>query len=124
MQNGTYYFEDTVEVYSQPGCWKFEPLGQGKVTHDPVNGFVLEGHYNGEDYRIQRKPLQINSLHVEYCFPHIKPIRQCFDISTETDSFYCYPTTAENVITKLAFATEAIYQHKYTTLRSRRTKKA
>lgn len=124
VKNGTYRFEDTVEVYSQPGCWKFEPLGQAKLTHDPENGFILEGVYNGAEYKIQRKPLQINSLHVEYDFPHIKPIRQCFDISTETDSFYCYPTTAKNVVTKLAFATEAIYQHKYTTLQSRRIKQS
>ena len=33
----------------------------------------------------------------------------CVDISTENDSFYCYPTK-ENVVTKLAFATEIIYQ--------------
>jgi hypothetical protein len=44
---------------------------------------------------------------VEYDFPHIKPF-DCVDISTETDSFYCFPTK-ENVITKLGFATEIIY---------------
>ena len=90
-----------------PRCWKFEPLGKAKFTHDPENGFVIEGHYRGEDYRIQRAPLQTNSLHVEYDFPHIKPF-DCVDISTETDSFYCFPTK-ENVITKLGFATEIIY---------------
>ncbi len=123
VQEGRYYFEDTVDVYSQPGCWKFEPLGQAKLTHDPENGFIIEGFYNGAEYRVQRKPLQINSLHVEYDFPHIKPVRQCFDISTESDSFYCYPKSYENIVTKLAFATEAIYQHRYNTLRNRRTKK-
>jgi hypothetical protein len=30
------------------------------------------------------------------------------DISTENDSFYCYPKK-ENVVTKLAFATEILY---------------
>lgn len=121
LDNGTYRFEDTVDVHSMPGCWKFEPLGSAKLTHDFENGFVLEGHYNGQDYRIQRKPLQINSLHVEYDFPHIKPF-DCVDISTENDSFYCFPTK-ENVVTKLAFATEIIYQKKYEQLRARRIKK-
>ena len=65
-------------------------------------------HYRGEDFRIQRKPLQTNSLHVEYDFPHVKPF-DCVDISTEKDSFYCY-TTKPNVITKLAFATEELYR--------------
>ena len=116
--NGSYCFEDTVDVHSMPGCWKFEPLGQAKLTHDKENGFILEGHYNGESYKIQRKPLQINSLHVEYDFPHIKPF-DCLDISTENDSFYCFPSK-ENVVTKLAFATEIIYQNKYDELRARR----
>jgi DNA-directed RNA polymerase subunit RPC12/RpoP len=107
IERGEYRFEDEVDVYSMPRCWKFEPLGKAKFTHDPENGFVIEGHYRGEDYRIQRAPLQTNSLHVEYDFPHIKPF-DCVDISTETDSFYCFPTK-ENVITKLGFATEIIY---------------
>jgi hypothetical protein len=121
VQSGAYRFEDTVEVYSQPGCWKFEPLGQAKLTHDPENGFILEGVYNGAEYKIQRKPLQINSLHVEYDFPHIKPY-DCIDISTENDSFYCFPTK-ENVVTKLAFATEIIFQRKYETTRKIRSTK-
>ena len=75
-------------------------------------------HYRGEDFRIQRKPLQTNSLHVEYDFPHIKPF-DCLDISTEDDSFYCFPTK-QNVVTKLAFATEIIYQRKEEEARQKR----
>jgi len=106
--DGTYAFEDTVDVYSMPGCWKFPSLGQAKLTHDPVNGWVLEGHYNDKDYRIQRTPLQMNSLHVEYDWFRIRRA-DCLDISTDQDSFYCYPTQ-QNVVTKLAFATEEIFQ--------------
>ena len=102
-----------------PRCWRFEPLGKAKLIHTPEDGFVLEGHYRGKDYRIQRMPLQINSLHVEYDFPHIKPF-DCVDISTEDDSFYCFPTK-ENVVTKLAFATEEIYQMHYANMRSKRS---
>ena len=109
IDSGDYSFLDDIEVYSMPGCWKFEPLGNAKLTHDIDEGFIIEGHYNGKDYRIQRKPVEINSLHVEYDFQHVKPL-DCIDISTENDSFYCYPTK-ENVITKLAFATEIIYQN-------------
>ena len=108
IENGTYHFSDDVDVYSMPRCWKFEKLGNAKLTHDPENGFVLEGHYRGEDYRIQRVPTQTNSLHIEYDYCYIKPF-DCVDISTENDSFYCYPTQ-ENVVTKLAFATEELYK--------------
>ena len=107
VESGEYSFEDEVDVFSLPRCWKFEPLGKAKVIQNAEDGFVLEGEYRGEKYRIQRAPLQINSLHVEYDFPHVRRA-DCFDISTENDSFYCYPTK-QNVITKLGFATEAIF---------------
>ncbi len=112
IENGEYAFSDDVDVYSMPRCWKFEHLGAAKLTHDAENGFVLEGHYNGSPYRIQRTPLENNSLHIEYDYCYIKPF-DCVDISTEKDSFYCYPTK-ENVVTKLAFATEWIYQRSLT----------
>ena len=117
IEDGTYRFEDEVDVFSLPRCWKFEALGKAKLTQDAENGFVLDGFYNGQAYHIQRAPLQINSLHVEYDYFRIRRA-DCLDISTENDSFYCYPTK-ENVVTKLAFATEEIFQRK---LREKRNK--
>lgn len=111
IERGEYSFSDEVDVYSLPRCWKFEKLGKARLTHDEENGFVLEGHYNGAPYRVQRLPHQTNSLHIEYDYCYIKPF-DCVDISTEKDSFYCYPMTRENVVTKLAFATEIIYQRR------------
>ena len=108
IENGTYRFEDEVDVWSLPHIYRYIPLGKAKLTHDPENGFVLEGQYRGETYRIQRQPLQTNSLHVEYDFTPLKAI-DCVDISTENDSFYCKPSQSD-VITKLAFATEELYQ--------------
>jgi len=52
--------------------------------------------------------IQNNSLHVEYDWVYVKPY-DCVDISTENDSFYCFPKK-QNVVTKLAFATEIIYE--------------
>lgn len=117
IESGCYSFSDEVDVHSMPRCWRFEALGRAKLTHDPEHGFVLEGVYRGQAYRIQRTPLETNSLHVEYDFPHIKPF-DCLDISTENDSFYCFPTK-ENVVTKLAFATEEIYQRSLPKVRRR-----
>jgi len=108
IERGEYSFSDEVEVYSLPRCWKFEKLGPAKLTHDAEAGFVLEGEHRGSSYRIQRMPMQTNSLHVEYDYCYLLPF-DCVDISTEDDSFYCYPSQ-KNVITKLAFATEIIYQ--------------
>lgn len=108
IQRGEYSFDDEVEVYAFPRCWRFIPLGKARLTHDSKNGFTLEGFYRGEKYHINRTPLETNSLHIEYDYCYIKPF-DCVDISTENDSFYCYPKS-ENVVTKLAFATEEIYQ--------------
>ena len=109
IENGTYSFEDEVEVFSLPRCWKFEKLGRAKLRHTIEEGWVLEGHYNGEDYRIHRRPNQTNALHIEYDYCYIRP-EDCVDISTENDSFYCYPITRTDVVTKLAFATEILYE--------------
>ena len=109
IEDGTYHFEDEVEVYSLPRVWRYIPLGKAKLTHDSQNGFQLEGHYRGERYYIHRQPQQTNSLHVEYDFGPIDKA-DYLDISTENDSFYCRPSKP-NVITKLAFATEEIYLH-------------
>ncbi len=109
IESGEYSFSDEVEVYSMPRCWKFENLGKARLTHDIENGFVIEGNYNGAPYRVHRHPLQINSLHVEYDWYRIKR-DDCIDISTENDSFYCYFMNAENIVTKLGFATEALYR--------------
>ena len=118
IERGEYSFFDDVEVYSMPRCWKFEDLGKATLKHDINEGFVLEGFYRGQDYRIQRAPMQINSLHVEYDFLRYKPF-DCIDISTEDDSFYCYPTK-KNVITKLAFATEEIFKTAYENAKKKR----
>ena len=108
IEAGEYAFEDEVDVYSLPGCMKFEDLGKGVLKHDPQNGFVLEGFYRGKPYRIERAPLGMYGVHVEYDYCYVRP-EDCIDISTNNDSFYCYPTK-KNVVTKLSLATEEIYK--------------
>ncbi len=108
IERGEYTFSDDVDIYSLPRCWRFIHLGPGKLTHDPEEGFILEGHHNGSPYRVHRKPIQNNSLHIEYDYCYIKPF-DCIELSTDDDSFTCYPKQ-ENVVTKLAFATEILYQ--------------
>lgn len=105
--SGTYYYEDEVDVYSLPRTNGAIHLGKAKVKNTIENGFILEGFYNNKEYRIIRTPLQSNSLHIEYDYCHIKPY-DCFDITTEDDCYFCYPTK-KNVVTKLSFATEEIY---------------
>ena len=107
IDRGEYAFSEEVEVFSLPRVWRYIPLGKARLTHDPKEGFLLEGTYRGEVYRIHRQPAQTNSLHVEYDFGPLKN-KDYIDISTENDSFYCHITTP-GMITKLGFATEELY---------------
>ena len=110
LEEGTYRFEDDVEVYSLMEPWKFRKLGMGRLTHDPDNGLVVEGRYNDRDYRIVRPPLGMYGVHIEYDYCYLRP-EDCIDVSTDDDSLYCYPVK-QNVVTKLSFAVEEIYKMK------------
>ena len=105
--DGTYKFEDDVLVHSLPGL-EFIDLGEAHVTHDLENGFVIEGNYNDNDYRIQRQTKTLYTLHNEFAFKKLGKI-DCFDVSIKDDSFYCIPSK-KDVVTKLMLATEEAYK--------------
>ena len=105
--NGTYRFEDDVHIHSLPGV-EFIDLGEGKVTHDLENGFVVTGHYNGHDFRIQRTTKSLYTLHNEFLYGKLEKV-DCFDVSIKDDSLYCTPSK-KDVVTKLVFATEEAYK--------------
>ena len=104
---GTYKFEDNVHIYSLPGV-EFIDLGEGRVTHDLENGFILCGHYNGHDYRIQRTSKSLYTLHNEFLYKKLGKV-DAFDVSVKDDSFYCVPSK-KDVVMKLMFATEEAYK--------------
>ena len=108
IDRGEYAFCEEVAVFSLPRTTRYMPLGKAKLSHDPVNGFVLDGFYRDAAYHIQRQPAQTNSLHVEYDFGPIKKGCDFVDISTENDSFYCQ-IDHPGKVTKLGFATEELY---------------
>jgi hypothetical protein len=107
LLDGTYRFEDDVHIYSLPGV-EFIDLGEGKVTHDLENGFVLTGNYNGHDFRIQRQSKTLDTLHMEFLYKKLNKTDN-FDISVKDDSFYCIPSK-KDVVLKLMFATEEAFK--------------
>ena len=72
------------------------------------SGLKLEGMYRGKPYCITRSAKSMYGIHIEYDYVYVKPF-DCIDISTENDSFYCYPTK-QNVVTKVSFAVEELYK--------------
>lgn len=107
LLDGTYKFEDDVHIHSLPGV-EFIDLGEGKVTHDFENGFIVTGHYNGHDFKIQRPTKSLFTIHTEFLYKKLDKTDN-FDISVKDDSFYCIPTK-KDVVTKLMFATEEAYK--------------
>lgn len=107
LLDGTYKFEDTVHIHSLPGI-EFIDLGEGKVTHDLENGFVVTGNYNGHDFRIQRSTKSLFTLHTEFLYKKLDKTDN-FDVSVKDDSFYCIPSK-KDVVTKLMLATEEAYK--------------
>lgn len=108
IERGEYFFSDNVSVYSLPNTRRFISLGNAKLTHQPRSGFTIEGHYNGQDYKISRPVAGMYGVHIEFDYCYIRP-DPCIQISTSNDTFVCFPTK-KNVVAKLLFATEELYK--------------
>ena len=105
--SGNYFYEDEIELYSLPGTDKYHYLGCGRLRHDE-SGFLITGHFNGAPIRIERKPLSMHALHVEYDYRRVLKGRDALNICTENNSFYCFPER-QLTLTKLSLAAEEMY---------------
>lgn len=105
IEDGTYYFEDTVRVQTLPNWWKFYNHGEGKLIQTP-EGTRIECTAYGEPTVVEKKPLELYSMHIEYDY---RGRGDCVDISTSDDTYWLY-LTKRDAITKLSFATEEIYK--------------
>ncbi len=109
IESGTYHFEDNVRIDWLPNAKGYIDLGEGTLVHDQ-NGFVLKGkHHDGTPFVLERPPLSMYGLHIEYRY---FGKGDCIDLSTLDDTYYIYPLSKENVVTKLSLATEEIYKIK------------
>ena len=106
--SGTYRFESNVRVDSLPNAKRYIDLGKAHLTHG-MNGFVLEGSYNGEAYRVEKSVVSMYSCHIEYNY--LGKHGDCIDINTLEDTFYIYPEGRDFSVTKIALATEELYKN-------------
>ena len=109
VEKGEYYLETEVDVHSLPNASRFIPLGKATLKHQPKQGFTVEGHYNGEDYKISRPVAGMYGVHIEFDYCYIKP-EPCVQLSTSNDTFVCFPEK-RNVVMKMLFATEEMYKY-------------
>ena len=106
--NGTYHFEDEVRVEKLMGAGiGFVPLkGKYFLTHDIREGFVFKGVDN--DFIFKRSSLQSYAIHIEYNYED----RGAFlELADAHDTYFVYPLTKANHLTKIHFAVEHIYDY-------------
>jgi hypothetical protein len=108
VEDGSYFFVDQVIVDALPNAKGYVRLGEATLSHS-LDGFVLEKITADEHFRLEIPSRSLYSLHIEFDY---FGKGDCLDLSTLEDTFYLYPLTRKNVVTKLQFAVEEIYKLK------------
>lgn len=108
VREGRYAFEDTVRLEHMVSARAgFEVLGSVTLTHN-ADGFRMEGTLeSGEPFSFHRSTASMMSCHIEYDF---KGRGDAIDLATLHDTYFVFPQTAHNVLTKLHFATEELHK--------------
>jgi len=88
---------------------KFIDFGEGEMIHD-INGFhayTLQDSGDTNEIVIPSKTQE--SVHIEYRY--LFKYGDCVDLNTLQDTWYCFPHDAEFNVTKMALATEEMYDY-------------
>ena len=107
IEEGTYGFSSEAIVDSLPGSDGYIRLGKATLTHS-MDGFRLQGSFDGQPFLLEKKPLSMYSCHIEYEY---EGNGDCIDLSTLTDTYYIYPQTKQWSATKTALATEELFEY-------------
>ena len=106
IEAGTYKFEGEVHIDLLPKD-KFVHLGNGYLVHD-MNGFKLNGEYEGEKFEVVIPPQNSYGVHIEY--EYLGKYGDCVDLNTIENTFYVYPHGKDFAVTKFSLATEELYK--------------
>ena len=108
VRSGNYRFEDEARLELLANShYGFKALGTVKLTHD-YNGFSMTGEIDGKPFSFNRDPATMISCHVEYDF---KGRGDAIDLCTLNDTYFVFPLSAVNPLTKLHFATEELHDY-------------
>ena len=110
VEEGTYSTgEMPVTVDSLPNAKRFIRLGEGTMIHD-MNGFTVRGtDVDGDPFEMIKTVPSLYSCHIEY--EYLGKHGDCVDLNTLEDTWYIYPHDCEFAVTKMALATEELYQN-------------
>ncbi len=102
VEEGRYHFTCQTHVDALPRD-RFIPIGKARLTHD-MTGFTLETEREGT---VHIPAASQYSCHIEY--EYLGKYGDCIDLNTPTDTLYIYPEDCDFSVTKMALATEELY---------------
>jgi len=112
VAGGTYFFQDQVRLEHLACSSKgFQAIGTVTLTHDQ-NGFTLDGVLdNGDPFLLHRDAKSMESVHIEYDFYKRGVQKQgpALDLTDGKETYFVFPLTRGNELTKIHFATEALH---------------
>lgn len=112
IESGTYCIEDQIEVHTLPNQLRYYDHGTGWFRQD-MTGTHFGCTCYGEPFEMHLSPNELESVHIEFDYRDRKRRKffgDCLDISKHDDSFWLHPATKRDVIMKISFATEELYQ--------------
>ena len=109
IESGTYDSgELPVTVRSLPNAKGFILLGEGTLRHN-MDGFSVHGtDGDGDAFEMSKPVPSLYSCHIEY--EYLGRFGDCVDLNTLDDTWYIYPHDCRFAVTKMALATEELYQ--------------
>ncbi|MDR0856693.1 MAG: hypothetical protein LBM78_04730, partial [Clostridiales bacterium] len=106
IEAGDYRFSDEVYVRTLPGANRFYNHGKGTLEHTADGRFILKCKAYGKDTEVEWSPVTLDGLHIEYNY---KKVGDCVDLSVEDESYWLYPVTKKDALTKLSIATDIFH---------------
>ena len=113
VYNGTYRTECDIIVNDLPNAKGFIYMGKGHLVHD-YDGFKVKGirDYDGEEFSMDIPAIQQYACHIEYKY-RFGWNRDCINLNTTDDTWYIFPEDKDVRVTKIALATEEIFNKHY-----------
>ena len=108
VEADTYSFSAPVRVMSLPNANGYIHIGDGMLTHG-MDGFTVRGSGDYGTFEMIKPVPSLYSCHIE--LNYLEKYGDCVDLNTLEDTWYCYPRDCDFSVTKIALATEELYQN-------------
>ena len=103
--DGSYKLDVDVKIGMLVDTKHMYMVGEGHLTHDPVNGFTLTGCDGKLNYT--QKPQACYSVNADYYWYEIGDI---ISIGNAETLYYCFPRNAGDFVAKTRMAAEEMYK--------------